>query len=46
MNNMAKNVKEIDCVNTIGILMCKKKNIFVIEYCFNERITVSEYKLV
>lgn len=30
----------------MGILICKRENKFVIEYCSDERITVREYKLV
>ena len=32
--------------NTIGILICKKENKFVIEYCSDDRIVVREYELV
>ena len=46
MNYIDKNIKEIDNNNTIGILICKRENKFVIEYCSDERITVREYELV
>ena len=46
MNYIDKNIKEISNNNTIGILICKKENRFVIEYCSDERITVREYELV
>ena len=46
MNYIDKNVKEISNNNTIGILICKRENKFVIEYCSDERIAVREYKLV
>ena len=46
MNYIDKNVKEITNNNTIGILICKKENKFVIEYCSDERIVVREYELV
>ncbi len=46
MNYIDKNVKEISNNNTIGILICKKENKFVIEYCSDERIAVREYELV
>ena len=46
MNYIDKNVKEISNNNTIGILICKRKNKFVIEYCSDERIVVREYVLV
>ena len=46
MNYIDKNVKEISNNNTIGILICKKENRFVIEYCSDNRITVRECELV
>ncbi len=46
MNYIDKNIKEISNNNTIGILICKKENRFVIEYCSDERIAVREYELV
>ena len=30
----------------MGILICKRENKFVIEYCSDVRIAVGEYKLV
>lgn len=46
MNYIDKNIKDISHNNTIGILICKKENRFVIEYCSDERIAVREYELV
>lgn len=46
MNYIDKNIKEISNNNTIGILICKKENKFIIEYCSDERITIREYELV
>lgn len=46
MNYIDKNVKEIVNNNTIGIIICKKENKFVIEYCSDDRIAVREYQLV
>ena len=46
MNYIDKNIKEINNNNTIGILICKKENRYVIEYCSDERITIREYELV
>ena len=46
MNYIDRNVKEINHNNTIGILICKKENKFVIEYCSDDRIAVREYELV
>ena len=46
MNYIDKNIKEISNNNTIGILICKRENKFVIEYCSDERIAIREYQLV
>ena len=46
MNYIDKNIKEISNNNTIGILICKRENKYVIEYCSDERIVVRKYVLV
>ena len=46
MNYIDKNIKEINNNNTIGIIICKKENKYVIEYCSDDRITIREYELV
>ena len=46
MNYIDKNIKEISNNSTIGILICKRENKFVIEYCSDDRIVVREYELV
>ena len=46
MNYIDKNIKEISNNSTIGILICKRENKYVIEYCSDERIVVREYELV
>jgi len=46
MNYVDKNVKEICNNNTIGILICKRENSFVIEYCSDDRIAIRKYELV
>ena len=43
MNYIDKIVKEQFNSDTIGILICKRENKFVIEYCSDERIAVREY---
>jgi len=45
MNYIDKNIKEISNNNTIGILICKRENKFVIEYCSDERIVIRKYVL-
>ena len=46
MNYIDKNLKEVSNNDTIGILVCKRENNFVIEYCSDDRIGVREYELV
>jgi len=46
MNYIDKNVKEVSNYSTIGLLICKRENRFVIEYCSDDRIAVREYELV
>ena len=46
MNYIDKNVKEVSNNSTIGILICKKENRFVIEYCSLDSIVVREYELI
>ena len=46
MNYIDKNIKEVRNNNTIGILICKRENKFVIEYCSDDRVAVREYELV
>ena len=46
MNYIDKNIKEVNNNDTIGILICKRENKFVIEYCSDERIAVRVYELV
>lgn len=46
MNYIDKNIKEITNDNTISIIICKKENNFVIEYCSDPRITIRKYELV
>ena len=46
MNYIDKNIKEISNDNTMGILICRRENKFVIEYCSDDRIAVREYELV
>lgn len=46
MNYIDKNIKEANNNGTIGILICKRENNFVIEYCSDDRIAIREYELV
>ena len=46
MNYIDKNVKEVSNNSSIGILICKKENRFVIEYCSLDSIVVREYEFI
>ena len=46
MNYTDKNIKSINQNKTIGIIICKKENKYVIEYCSDNRIISREYELV
>ena len=46
MNYINKNLKNINQDKTIGIIICKKENKYVIEYCSDNRIISREYELV
>lgn len=46
MNCIDKNIKKISQDKTIGIIICKKNNKYVIEYCSDSRITSREYVLI
>ncbi len=44
MNYIDKNIREINQDKTIGIIICKKGNKFIMEYCSDSRILAREYK--
>lgn len=46
MNYIDNNLRKINQNNTIGIIICKKNNKYVIEYCSDNRIISKEYELV
>lgn len=46
MNYIDKNIKTIEENKTVGIIICKKDNKYVIEFCSDERIISREYELV
>ena len=46
MNYIDKNLKNINQNKTIGIIICKKENKYVIEYCSDNRIIAREYELI
>ena len=46
MNYIDKHIKTINQDKTIGIIICKKDNKFVMEYCSDQRIYKTTYELV
>lgn len=46
MNYIDKNIKTIDENDTVGIIICKQDNEYVIKYCSDDRIIAREYELV
>ena len=46
MNYIDKNVKEVNDNKTVGIIICKKNNEYVIDYCSDNRVIAREYELV
>ena len=46
MNYIDDNLKKISQDETIGIIICKQENKYVIKYCSDDRIIAREYELV
>jgi len=46
MNYIDKNLRKITQDKTIGIIICKKNNKYIIEYCSDKRIISKEYELI
>lgn len=46
MNYIDKNIKIIEENDTVGIIICKQDNEYVIKYCSDDRIIAREYELV
>ena len=46
MNYINKNIKTIEENDTVGIIICKQDNEYVIKYCSDDRIIAREYELV
>jgi len=45
MNYVDKNIKEDFNENTVGVIICKKGSEYILEYCSDERIFMTNYKL-
>ena len=46
INYVDKNIKEPFNDKTIGVIICKKENKFVLEYCTDNRIFTTTYELL
>ncbi len=46
MNYIDKNTRTIDENKTVGIIICRQDNKYVIKYCSDDRIIAREYELV
>ena len=46
MNYIDKNLKKSNKDRTIGIIICKENNEYIIEYCSDKRIIARKYELV
>ena len=46
MNYINKNIKTIEENDTVGIIICKQNNEYVIKYCSDDRIIAREYELI
>ena len=46
MNYIDNHIKKINQDKTIGIIIVKKDNKYVMEYCSDSRIIASEYEFV
>lgn len=46
MNYIDKNIKTIEENDTVGIIICKQDNEYVIKYCSDDRIIARGYELV
>ena len=46
INYIDKNIKDVNQSPTLGIIICKKNNIYIIQYITNKNIIEREYKLI
>lgn len=46
MNYIDKNIKSIEENDTVGIIICKQDNKYVIEFWSDDRIISREYELI
>lgn len=46
MNYIDENTKTMEENDTVGIIICKQDNKYIMEYCSDKRIVSKEYELV
>ena len=46
MNYMDANLRKINQDKTIGIVICKQDNKYIIKYCSDDRIIARKYELM
>ena len=46
INYVDKNIKELFHDKTVGVVICKRENKYVIDYCTDERIFTTTYKVI
>ena len=46
INYVDKNIKEVFNDKTVGVIICKKENSYVLEYCTDDRIFTTTYEVV
>lgn len=46
MNYIDENLRKINHNKTIGIIICKQDNKYIIKYCSDDRIITRQYGLV
>ena len=46
MNYIDNNIKILEHDKTMGIIICKKDNSFIIKYCSDKRIISREYIII
>ena len=46
MNYIDKNIKTLDEDKTIGIIIVKKNDRYIMKYCSDNRIITKEYELI
>ena len=46
MNYIDKNIKKLTNNDTIGIIICKRENMYLMEYCSDTRIMIREFMII